>query len=112
MATTYKLLGAVSANGAIGTYTTLYSCPSATATVISALKAVNKDAAAQTIRIAVGATTTTPGATEWDVYGYTIQPNDTLTLVEGLCVDATNKYVMISASDADVNFKLYGAEIA
>lgn len=110
MATTYKLLGAVSANGAIGTYTTLYTAT--TAVVISALKAVNKDAAAQTIRIAVGSTTTTPGATEWDVYGYTIQPNDTLSLVEGLCLDATNKYVMVSASDADVNFKLYGAEIS
>ena len=39
---------------------------------------VNKDAAAQTIRVAVGSTTTTPPADEWDVYGYTLQPNDTL----------------------------------
>lgn len=110
MATTYKLLGAVSANGTITTYTTLYTAT--TAVVLSAIKACNKDAAAQTVRIAVGATTTTPGATEWDVYGYSIAPGDTLTLVEGLCLDATHKYVMISASDADVNFKAYGAEIA
>ena len=110
MATTYKLLGKASANGAIGTYTTLYTASGAV--IISAIKACNKDAAAQTIRIAVGATTTTPAATEWDVYGYSIAPGDTLTLVEGLCLDATNKYVMISASDADVNFKVYGAEIA
>ena len=110
MATEYMVLGSESANGAIGTYTTLYTAT--TAVVISALKVVNKDAAAQTIRVAVGSTTTTPAADEWDVYGYTIQPNDTLSLVEGLCLDATNKYVMVSASDADVNFKLYGAEVS
>ena len=107
---TYSLLGKVSANGAIGTYSTLYTAGGAV--IISAIKACNKDAAAQTIRIAVGATTTTPAATEWDVYGYSIASGDTLTLVEGLCCDATNKYIMISASDADVNFKVYGAEVS
>lgn len=110
MASTYSLLGKVSANGAIGTYSTLYTASGAV--VLSALKACNKDAAAQTVRIAVGATTTTPAATEWDVYGYTIASGDTLTLVEGLCLDATNKYIMVSASDADVNFKVYGAVIS
>jgi len=109
---THKVLGKVSANGAIGTYSTLYACPAATQVILSKVVAVNKNAAAQTVRIAIGTTTTTPGVTEWDVYDSTIGSEDSLEIGQGCTLDATNKNIMISASSSDVNFKAYGVEIS
>jgi hypothetical protein len=102
----YSLLGKASASGAIGTYSTLVTA--AAPIILAKVIAVNKDAAAQTIRIALGSQTITPAATEWDVYGYSLQPGETLEIGHGCTIDATNKFIMVSASDADVNFKAYG----
>lgn len=110
MASTYKVLGKISANGAIGTYSTLYTGTGQV--VLAKIVAVNKNAAAQTVRIAIGCASTTPGVTEFDVYGFSVGPNDALEVGQGCTLDATNKYIMISASSSDVNFKAYGAEIS
>lgn len=110
MAQLHKVLGKVSANGAIGTYSTLYTASGQV--ILSKVVAVNKNAAAQTVRVAIGCATTTPGVTEWDVYDFTIGAKDSLEVGQGCTMDATNKFLMISASSSDVNFKAYGVEIS
>lgn len=111
MAQTHKLLGKTAANGAIGTYTTLYTVPDFTQCILSRIVAVNKNASAQTIRVAIGAPSTTPVAGDWDVYDFTIDAKDSLTIGQGATPDTTNKYVLVSASSSDVNFKAYGVEL-
>lgn len=106
----HKTLGKISANGAINTYSTLYA--GAGQVILSKVVAVNKNAAAQTVRIAIGCASTTPDVTEFDVYDFTVGPKDSLELGGGCTMDATNKYIMISASSSDVNFKAYGVEIS
>lgn len=111
MATTYKRLGAIVSTGTIGTGDTTYTVPASTATVISTIAICNQAATSATFRVGIS-TTTSFAANGYIVYGATIAPNDTIYLTCGFTMDATNKYLLTSASAATVNFTVYGSEIS
>lgn len=111
MATTFKRLGAIESTGTIGTADTLYTVPSATATVVSTITICNTSASAATFSISVSATTSFVAA-GYIVYQATIAGNDTIGLTFGATLDATNKYLLCSASAATVVFSAFGSEIA
>jgi len=111
MATTYKRLGAIASTGTIGTADTLYTVPAATAAVVSSIVVCNTAATTATFRIAVS-TTTSFVAAGYLFYGLTVAANDTAVFTLGATLDATNKYLLCSASASTVSFSAFGSEIA
>ena len=111
MATVYKRLGAIASTGTIGTADTVYTVPSATAAVVSTIAICNTAATSATYRIAIS-TTTSFVAAGYIVYGATVAANDTVFLTCGFTLDATNKYLLASASASTVSFTAYGSEIS
>ena len=111
MATVYKRLGAIASTGTIGTGDTTYTVPAATAAVVSTIAICNTAAAAATYRIGISTTTSfvTAGML---AYGATVAANETVFLTCGFTLDATNKYLLTSASAATVVFSVFGSEIS
>jgi len=110
MATSYKRLGAIASTGVIGTADTLYTVPASTATVVSTITVCNTSASAATFSISVS-TTTSFVAAGYIVYQASIAGNDTVGLTFGATLDATNKYLLCSASASTVSFSVFGSEI-
>ena len=111
MPQTYKRLGAIASTGTIGTADTVYTVPSATSAVLSTIAVCNTAATAATYRIAIS-TTTSFVAAGYLAYNATIAPNDTVFLTCGFTLDATNKYLLTSASASTVSFSVFGSEIS
>ena len=109
MATTYKVLG--QSNPAATTATTLYTVPSATATVVSTISVCNQASTAATYRIAVRPAGATLAAQHYIVYGATVPASDSTMITVGLTL-ATTDVVTIYASSATLSFNAYGSEIA
>lgn len=109
MATTYKVL-AQSAPSAT-TATTLYTVPSATATVVSTITVCNQASTAGTFRIAVRPAAATLEAKHYIAYDTPIAANDTIALTLGITL-ATTDVVTVYASSATMSFNAYGSEIA
>ncbi len=109
--TVYKRLGAIASTGTIGTADTLYTCPSATATVVSTISVCNTAATTATYRIAIS-TTTSFVAAGYIVYNASVAANDTVMITVGVTLDATNKYLLCSASASTVSFSAFGSEIS
>lgn len=109
MPTTYKVLGQTAPSAT--TATTLYTVPSATATVVSTITICNQNATAITYRISVrpaGAAQTTAMYLAYDV---SLPANATDTLTLGLTL-ATTDVVTVYASATAVAFNAYGSEIS
>lgn len=111
MATTYKRLGALASTGTIGTGDTTYTCPAATAAIISTIAICNQAATPATYRIGVS-TTTAFAANGYLAYNATVAANETVFLTCGFTLDATNKYLLTSASASTVNFSVFGSEVS
>lgn len=109
MATTYKTLGQSAPSAT--TATTLYTCPSATQTVISSLVVTNRGASAGTYRIAIRPNGATLSAEHYIAYDVSLLPNSFISLTLGLTIDASD-VVTIYASTADFSFNAFGSEIA
>jgi hypothetical protein len=109
--TTIKRLGAIASSGVIATADTLYTTPAATGTVVSSIVVCNTAATTATFRIAVS-TTTSFVAAGYLFYGLTVAANDTAVFTLGVTLDATNKYLLCSASAATVSFSAFGTETA
>jgi hypothetical protein len=109
MATTYKVLG--QSNPAATTATTLYTVPSATATVVSTISVCNQASTAATYRIAVRPAGATLAAQHYIVYGATVPASDSTMITVGLTL-ATTDVVTVYASSANLSFNAYGSEIA
>ena len=109
MATTYKVLG--QSNPAATTATTLYTVPSATATVVSTISVCNQASTAATYRIAVRPAGATLAAQHYIVYGATVPASDSTMITVGLTL-ATTDVVTVYASSATLSFNAYGSEIA
>jgi hypothetical protein len=107
----YKRLGAIASTGTIGTADTLYTVPAATATVVSTISVCNTNTAAATYRISVS-TTTSFVAAGYLVYNATVAANETVFITVGATLDATNKYLLCSASASTVSFSAFGSEIS
>ena len=109
MATTIKVLGQV--NPAATTATTLYTVPSAVATIVSTISVCNQAATAATFRIAVRPAGATLDPKHYIVYGATVPASDSTMITVGLTL-ATTDVVTVYASSATLSFNAYGSEIA
>ena len=109
MATTYKVLG--QSKPAATTATTLYTCPSATLTVISSLVVTNQAASAGSYRIAIRPNGATLSGEHYIAYDAPIAANSFVSLTLGLTVDASD-VVTIYSSSADISFNAFGSEIS
>jgi hypothetical protein len=109
MPTTYKVLGQV--NPSATTPTTVYTVPSATATVVSSIVIGNLGGASATFRISVRPTGESQANKHYIAYDATVAANDSLTLTLGLTL-ATTDVVTVYASTATMSFNLFGSEIA
>ncbi len=108
MPTTYKVLGQSSPSAT--TPTTLYTCPSATQTVISTLSVCNRGASSGTFRISVRPNAETLANKHYVAYDATCAAKDTVTFTIGITVDAAD-VIEIYASTADFSFNLFGSEL-
>ena len=109
MATTYKVLG--QSKPSATTATTLYTCPSATQTVISSLVVANQAASAGTFRIAIRPNGASLSGEHYIAYDAPLGANSFVSLTLGLTIDASD-VVTIYASSADMSFNAFGSEIA
>ncbi len=109
MATTYKVLGQLAPSAT--TATTLYTCPSATQTVISSLVVTNRNASSGTYRIAVRPNGATLSAEHYIVYDASIAGYSTTSYTIGATIDASD-IITVYASTADFSFNAFGSEIA
>jgi hypothetical protein len=106
----------VTSVGATGTATgftwyTLYECPAGTAAVISSLIVTNRNNGGGYYQIAI-ADSTTVADEDYIVYNDLAAASETISLTLGLTLDATQKYLMVAASDAGFTFQAHGMEIA
>ena len=109
MATTIKVLGQVTP--AATTATTLYTVPSAVATIVSTISVCNQANTAATFRIAVRPAGATLAAQHYIVYGATVAASDSTMITVGLTL-ATTDVVTVYASSATLSFNAYGSEVA
>jgi hypothetical protein len=109
MATTYKVLG--QSKPAATTATTLYTCPSATQTVISSLVVANQGATSGTYRIAIRPNGASLSGEHYIAYDAPLAAGSFVSLTLGLTIDASD-VVTIYSSSADMSFNAFGSEIA
>lgn len=103
---------AATGTGTGNQWTTLYTCPAATSMVSSSLIVCNRGSSAAFYQVAVSTATGQPSNDKFIIYNDIVGPNDTVALSIGLTADATNKYVLVSASTANFTFALFGSEIS
>ena len=108
MATTYKVLGQSKPSSA--TATTLYTCPSATQTVISSMVVTNQGSSCR-YRIAIRPNGASLSGEHYIAYDAPLGANSFVSLTLGLTIDASD-VVTIYASSADMSFNAFGSEIA
>jgi hypothetical protein len=111
MGTSYKVLGQTQGTAALTTYSTLYTVPSATGTIISTISVCNTSATDYKFRIAL-ATSTTPAAANWIAYDSTAAGNDTAFITVSLCMDTTYKYLIVSSENTAISFTACGSEVS
>jgi hypothetical protein len=111
MPNTYKVLGQLAP--ANTTAATLYTVPSATSTVVSAITVANITTGGTTAlyRIAIRPAGATLEAKHYIAFDVTVLPNDTITLVLGITLAATD-VITVRTSVADtIAFSAFGCEI-
>lgn len=109
MAATYKILGQVAASAT--TETDLYTCPSATQTVVSTVFVCNRSATATTFRIYVTDGGGSSANKDYAYYDVAIGGNDTFATTAGIVLEATDK-LRVYAGAATLSFSAYGVENA
>ena len=109
MPTTYKVLG--QSNPSATTNTTLYTVPSATATVVSSISICNLASSSATYRIAVRPAGASIANQHYIAYDVTVGAADTTILTVGLTL-ATTDVITVYGSTANLVFHAYGSEIS
>jgi hypothetical protein len=108
MATTYKVLGQLaSTTSAVA----LYTCPSATQTIVSTLVICNRAAAAKTYKVILRPNDETLADKHYLAFDTPLAANDSIALTLGITMDASDK-LYVSGSDTNLSFSLFGSEIA
>lgn len=102
--------------GATGTATgytwyTIYTCPDATAAVISSLIVTNRNNTGGYYQVAISTASGTVATSDYVIYNDLAAANETVGLSLGLTLDSTNKYLKVSASTAGFTFQAHGMEI-
>ena len=109
MAETYKVLGQSSPSAT--TATTLYTCPSATQTVISTISVCNRGTSSGTYRISTRPGGAAQANQHYFVFDSAIEPKDTIFLSVGLTLSASD-VITVYTSTGDFSFNAYGSEIS
>jgi len=92
------------------TWYTMYTCPVLTSTVISSLIVCNRGSTAGYYQVAISPSTTVANQ-DFIVYNDLAAASETVGLSLGLTLDTTNKYLMVSASNANFTFSAHGFEV-
>ncbi len=108
MANAYKILGQIA--DASANDVALYLVPSSTEAIVSTIIVTNREAAANTFRIATKSDNSGVANTDYVAYDTSIAANDTITLTLGITLQ-TGAEISVGASDANVTFQAYGTEI-
>lgn len=108
MPETYKVLG--QSNPTATTETTLYVVPASTSTVVSSFVVCNRGASIPAFRMSIAVTGVTTEAKQYLYYDVPVQPYESLSVVLGLTLAATDK-VQVYSSHTDLSFNLFGTEI-
>ena len=108
MANAYKILGQVA--DASANDVELYLVPAATEAIVSTIVVCNREAAANTFRIATKSDNSAVANEDYVAYDTSIAANDTITLTLGVTLE-TGAEISVGASDANVTFQAYGTEI-
>ena len=107
MANAYKILGQVA--DASANDVELYLVGSGKEAVVSTIVICNREAAANTFRIATKTDNSAVANTDYVAYDSSINANDTITLTLGVTLQ-TGAEISVGASDANVTFQAYGTE--
>jgi len=108
MANAYKILGQVA--DASADDVELYLVPGSTSAIVSTITVCNREAAANTFRIATKSDNSAVANADYIAYDTTIEANDTITLTLGITLQAAAE-ISVGASDANVTFQAFGTEI-
>ena len=109
MATVYKVLG--QSNPSATTATTLYTVPSATATVVSTIVICNQASSSATFRLSVRPAGATQTAAMYLAYDVTVGASDSTALTLGITM-ATTDILTVYGSTATLSFTAFGSEIS
>ena len=108
MANAYKILGQVA--DASANDVELYLVPASTEAIVSTITVANREAAANTFRIATKSDNSSVANAAYIAYDTTIEANDTITLTLGITLQAGAE-ISVGASDANVTFQAFGTQI-
>jgi hypothetical protein len=108
MANAYKILGQVA--DASANDVELYLVPGSTEAIVSTITVANREAAANTFRIATKTDNSAVANADYIAYDTTIEANDTITLTLGITLQ-TGAEISVGASDGNVTFQAFGTEI-
>lgn len=106
MADTYKVLG--QSNPAATTLTDAYTVPAATQVIVSSIVVANRGAATS-FRVSVAINGAADSNEQYVAYGVAIGANETLSLMLGITIDATDK-IRVYATLATLSFNIFGVE--
>ena len=108
MAVNYKVLGQSAPSAT--TDTTLYTCPSATETIVSTIVVCNRSTTSATFRIAVRPNGATLANEHYILFDAPIQANDIVALTLGVTMDASD-VLTVRGSTANLSFSAFGSEV-
>jgi len=108
MANTYKVLG--QQNPSAATSTTLYTCPSATQTVVSVITVCNRSATPTTFRVSIDVNGGGDSNEDYIAYDVPIGANQALELGKGITLDAAD-LIRVYATLATLSFGAFGEEL-
>ena len=108
MANAYKILGQVA--DASANDVELYLVPASTEAIVSTIVVANREAAANTFRIATKTDNSSVANTDYIAYDTSIGANDSITLTLGVTLQ-TGAEISVGASDNNVTFQAYDTEI-
>ena len=110
MASSYKTLGQLDLTSS--TLTTLYTCPSATETVVSTIIIANRAATANTFRLSIRPNGAVQADEHYIAYDVPIAANDSTTLTLGITMDAADVLTVYTGAAADISVNVFGTEIS
>jgi hypothetical protein len=108
MPTTYKVLGQLASTTSA---VSLYTCPSATQTIVSSIVISNREAAENTFRIILRPNDETLADKHYIAYDTPITANNVIALTLGITMDAADQLYVLG-SDTNLSFQAFGSEIS
>ena len=108
MATTYKVLGQLASTTSA---VSLYTCPSATQTIVSSIVVTNREASSNTFRIILRPNDESLADKHYLAYDTPIAANDVVALTLGITMDASDQ-IYVLGSDTNLTFQAFGSEIS